>query len=362
MGLSSASLLGGWGQLKCSVEGFSDAEKCATAVNANNEPCSFCTIKDPNGGEDSGLCVDPAVAPNMEQLNPSIHCSSGSDSSSEDTIEAEEDEEEVNVGADYHDFKCSIKAFNDPKKCKHTKTDGGEENCEYCTVNGPYGVSGICVSPEHASALEGYNPDVKCDGEEDGDQEKRTSFEIKPKHVDGWGKLKCSLNFDDEDKCDVSTNEEGQPCSFCQVNDELSDDEYGVGLCVDPSLTSQMESMNSDMSCWNDTSSDSGEGWEFDDNYVSVAYYDFKCTIKAFVDPDMCAQTLIGREHCHYCTIDGEFGDKGLCVSADHAEEMQRIAGKSVKCEESISNETRASTSNSDGENDNDRSAVAAYA
>eukprot|EP00552_Chaetoceros_brevis_P002584 CAMPEP_0197745262 /NCGR_PEP_ID=MMETSP1435-20131217/41615_1 /TAXON_ID=426625 /ORGANISM="Chaetoceros brevis, Strain CCMP164" /LENGTH=224 /DNA_ID=CAMNT_0043336941 /DNA_START=585 /DNA_END=1256 /DNA_ORIENTATION=+ len=196
---SLSASLGGWGQLKCVVEAFSDAEKCAAAVNPDNEPCSFCTIKDPNGGADSGLCVDPEVAPQMEQLNPSIDCSS--DSSSEDTIEAEEEEveEEVNVGIDYHDFKCSIKAFNDPSLCKHTKTDGGEENCEYCTVNGPYGVSGICVSPEHATALEGYNPDVKCDG--DGDQEKKTLFEIKPMHVGGWGKLKCSLNFGDEDKC-----------------------------------------------------------------------------------------------------------------------------------------------------------------
>eukprot|EP01083_Nonionella_stella_P032033 87689_1 len=118
---SMSVFLGGWGQLKCSVEAFSDAEKCAAAVNAENEPCSFCTIEDPNGGEATGLCVDPVVAPQMEQLNPSIDCTSGS-SSSEDTIAIEAEEEEINVGIDYHDFKCSIKAFNDPHLCKHTKT------------------------------------------------------------------------------------------------------------------------------------------------------------------------------------------------------------------------------------------------
>ena len=69
--------------------------------------------------------------------------------------------DEVKV-SDYKDFKCSIKGFNNPKKCSHIKTEDGSEKCQYCTIQGPFGESGICVSPEHAEAIKSKAPTVEC--------------------------------------------------------------------------------------------------------------------------------------------------------------------------------------------------------
>lgn len=147
---SESESVDGWGQLKCMFEAFSNKEKCGESLNDEGEPCSYCVMQ--GGGEDSGLCVDPEVAPQMQQLNPSISC----------TTDVSEDEEEE-LGFDYHDFKCSIKALTNPSICSKTKTDDGEEHCEFCTIDGPFGQQGLCVSPAHAAALKGFNPAVKCD-------------------------------------------------------------------------------------------------------------------------------------------------------------------------------------------------------
>ena len=127
--------------LKCLFEGSLDEEKCAESVNKQGEPCSFCFEEDENGNT-SGICVDPSLAPNMEQRNPQISC----DKTTSLALAAASVE-------DYHDFKCSIKGFNDPDKCSHMHTDDGKKKCEYCSMDGPFGEKGICVSPEVSEAL-----------------------------------------------------------------------------------------------------------------------------------------------------------------------------------------------------------------
>merc|ERR1719276_269329 len=94
----------GWSELKCMFEGMTDKDKCADSYNASGDECSFCVMKADDGSE-AGICVDPSVAPTMEQMNPAIKC----DEEGMSDIAAE-----VKV-KEYKDFKCSIKGFNDPK-------------------------------------------------------------------------------------------------------------------------------------------------------------------------------------------------------------------------------------------------------
>lgn len=155
----SESELGGWGQLKCMVEGKTDKLKCSESVNGEGDACSFCVLKDPDSGSEAGLCVDPAVAPQMEQMNPQIKCDA--------QARASAGTEPV---TDYHDFKCTIKGFNDPDKCSHMRTDDGAYHCQYCSMDGPFGEKGLCVSPEHAEAMKKLSPDLKCVRQADTDR------------------------------------------------------------------------------------------------------------------------------------------------------------------------------------------------
>jgi len=146
-----AQSVDGWGQLKCMFEAFSNKEKCSESLNDDGEPCSYCVMQ--ANGNEAGLCVDPNVAPQMEQMNPSISCN----------LDVSEEVDQEELGFDYHDYKCSIKALTDASLCSKTKTNGGEEHCEFCTIAGPFGNQGLCVSPEHAEMLKEFNPQVKCE-------------------------------------------------------------------------------------------------------------------------------------------------------------------------------------------------------
>jgi hypothetical protein len=127
---------GPFAKLKCTIEAKGDADTCATAVTDDGEPCDYCTIS--SDGQEAGLCVNPEVAEQMKQLNPDCTCTNT---------------ESTSVSFDKADFKCTIEAVNDAEKCASTKTNGDQDWCEYCTMDGPFGTQGICVSPEHADGL-----------------------------------------------------------------------------------------------------------------------------------------------------------------------------------------------------------------
>ena len=57
---------------KCTIEAFSDGEKCAESLTASGDPCSFCSVN--SDGDSAGLCVTPELADKMEQINPGISC------------------------------------------------------------------------------------------------------------------------------------------------------------------------------------------------------------------------------------------------------------------------------------------------
>ena len=185
-------------QFKCMLEAFSNEEKCAESVNDDGEPCSYCTIKDDDGNE-AGLCVDPSVAPNMEQMNPQVSCTN--DASSDGFTSSHELE-------DYHDYKCSIKGFTDPEKCSHMHTDDGMHHCQYCTMNGPFGEQGICVSPKHAKDMKKVSPMIECS--KDGTIEKKPVPMSSPV-------TDCNLSGKDVETCLDPSKVNGSECIWCDA-------------------------------------------------------------------------------------------------------------------------------------------------
>jgi len=182
-------------KFKCTWEAWGNEEKCLESTNKEGDSCSYCVIENPDTGDKSGLCVDPEIAPNMEQMNPSIKCG-------EDDSEDESESEDIGVDLpDYHDFKCSIEAFNDAEKCSMTRTDDGKEWCEYCSMDGPFGEQGLCLSPEHAKFMEKASPNLKCESR------RAASNPI----------TDCNLSGTDADTCLDPTKVNGSDCIWCDA-------------------------------------------------------------------------------------------------------------------------------------------------
>jgi hypothetical protein len=180
-----------WSQLKCMFEGMTDKTKCSESVNPSGDACSFCTLKDDDGNE-SGLCVDPEVAPEMEQMNPMIKCDNKSSTSAAAGVQ------------DYHDFKCSVKGFTDPEKCSHMHTEDGKDLCQYCTMDGPFGEQGICVSPEHAEQMKHVSPMIKCNTEQTPEIENNPVTD-------------CNFSGKDIDTCLDPSKVNGSECIWCDA-------------------------------------------------------------------------------------------------------------------------------------------------
>jgi len=194
-------------------EGFNSADKCADAVNDAGDPCSFCTLKDDDTDEEVGLCVDPTVAPSMHQMNPKLSCTNI------DMVDTNTKEELEQV-EDYHDYKCTIKGFSDPDKCAHMHTDDGKHHCEYCTMAGPFGKQGVCVSPAHARELKHIAPTIHClKGEEtEGNAVAETdAIDMEISQVESSPITDCNLSGVNEDTCLDPSKVNGSECIWCDA-------------------------------------------------------------------------------------------------------------------------------------------------
>lgn len=186
---------------KCMFEGFDDKDKCADAVNDDGNPCSFCTVESDDGQDGPGLCVDPTVAPTMSAMNPALKCTN---------IDTELESSKLQ---DYHDFKCSIKGFTDPDKCSHMMTDDKKHHCEYCTMNGPFGEQGICVSPAHARKLKEYSDQIDC--QKGGEEE---DIAVETLDVEDSNPIKdCNLSGTDVQTCLDPSKVNGSECIWCDA-------------------------------------------------------------------------------------------------------------------------------------------------
>jgi hypothetical protein len=182
---------GPFSELKCTVEGRTDESKCSASATADGQPCSYCSMS--KNGEDAGLCVNPEVADQMMQVNHDVSCSN---------IEF------VRVNFDKNSFKCTIEAINDANKCSSTRTDG-QESCEYCSIDGPFGSQGICVSPEHADSLKGLLGDnITCIS--------RTGFTFN-QPLSSRPITDCNFGGADHETCIDPSKVNGSECVWCDA-------------------------------------------------------------------------------------------------------------------------------------------------
>ena len=256
--------------LKCSVVGRTDKEKCAHTTTKGGEPCSFCSLSE--NGNTAGLCVDPQIGDQMMQVNPDVSCTNhdstevhqeneintngpfdlfkcafaGMNKDKCSSVDLGDDRhcsfcvkgEEGTVGVcaspavadqimkidktqnctpldkvesatfDPSPFKCTIEALGDEDKCFSTKT-AEEMECEYCTMNGPFGKQGICVSPTHAEGIKGLVGDnVSCAATHEASNiNKVVSLPIKD----------CNLGGTDKETCLDPSKVNGSECIWCDA-------------------------------------------------------------------------------------------------------------------------------------------------
>jgi hypothetical protein len=200
-------------KLKCTLESFSNAEKCADSLNSKGDPCSFCSMTDEDSGEQAGgLCVDPDVAPSMQQMNPQISCTN---------VDNDVETQKVENLQDYHDFKCTIKGMNDEEKCSHMHTQDGKKHCEYCSMDGPLGEKGVCVCPAHARKLKNLSPSIHCSrgsyNEHSQEEEQVEEASSSSSSSVNSPITDCNLSGADIETCLDPSKVNGSKCIWCDA-------------------------------------------------------------------------------------------------------------------------------------------------
>jgi len=205
-----------------------------------------------------------------------------------------------NTGFDKEEFKCEIEAMNDAEKCAATTTVG-EESCEFCSIDGPFGTQSFCFSPDHADKLKGVVGDkFSCVSHEETEpivEDVEGPFDV----------LKCTLEGKtNEDACSTAVAADGSPCSYCSMSSNGEE----AGLCVDPHVATQMTEMNDSVTCTN--------------TMLTGPITD--CNIHG-IDYDTCLDpSKVNGSQCVWC--DAQIG--GFCFP----KEWEGIAGKFLSCEE----------------------------
>ena len=293
---------GPFSRFKCMLEGKTSEDKCNTSVTDEGDPCSYCTLSE--NGEEAGLCVNPDVAQQMMQINKDVSCSN--------TAVAEDAE----VEGPFSELKCMLEGKTSEDICNTSVTDEGDP-CSYCTLSENGEEAGLCVNPDVAQQMMQVNKDVSC-------SHLVETVEAVAEVGGPFSELKCMLEGKtSEDICATSVTDEGDSCSYCI----LSENGQKAGLCVNPDVAQQMMQVNKDVSCTNTVVAEVAvEVEKFDKS-------DFKCTVRGKDDAKVCSATKTsGGKACEYCSIDGSFGKKGICVSPKHAKKIKKFGGKKVSC------------------------------
>lgn len=291
---SSLDVTGPWDTLKCTVAGKNDGATCATALTTDGDACSYCTMD--KYGPDVGICIDPEVAVQIHEANLNVTCTNT------DTIALDSTSANIitTTGFDKEEFKCEIEASNDADKCATTMTVG-EESCQFCTLEGPFGSLGFCFSPDHADKLKGAVGDqISCDSS----LTKIASSE----DVEGpFDVLKCTFEAkNDEATCATSLTVDGDACSFCT----LSSNGQEASICVDPEIAAKMKQQNPDVTCTN----------------TGLTNPVIDCDIDG-IDHDTCLDpSKVKGSKCIWC--DADIG--GFCFP----QEWKTTASKVLKCED----------------------------
>lgn len=193
---------GPFANLKCTLAAYSNQDKCKEATTDDGEPCSYCVTT--SNGQEAGICVNPDIGEQMQELNPSITCGPAAIDSAK-------------AVTDYsNDFKCTLSALTDSDKCSKSKADD-DQWCEFCAIDGPFGKQGLCVSPEHAEAMKEHSSGaVSCmshHGISTGGNHEitGTDTDVASPIID------CNISGYDHDACLDPTKVKGADCVWCDA-------------------------------------------------------------------------------------------------------------------------------------------------
>ena len=292
---SHASLRGNkpWRQLKCTISGLFDESKCNESTTHDGEPCSYCIVRGSEGS--SGMCVNPEIASEMEKMNPQISChSEGPSSSSAADAEFASD---VISGSESYD--CTIKAFTSPDACFDTVLDDGT-NCEYCSLAGPLGEYGVCVSPDQSSYLKKFAPTMNCASDLDQFQSSVQSSPVK----------NCNIYGSDEASCLDPSKVNGSECIWCDTS-------IG-GFCFPKSWH---ETASKYLTCSDGVKDDHSNVLKIEESSVEDgfdhSFLNSSCVKKGLkvLSSDECRASvdLDSGEHCVYCKSTA-FSNIGMCM------------------------------------------------
>jgi len=292
--------------LKCTIEGRTDEEKCEESVDADGEPCDYCTIS--SQGQEAGLCVSSDLAEQVQQINPMVTC--------DQTIASNVEESELTF-PDFSSFHCTLAAFSDEERCAEVQ----DESCQYCVLDINGDDAGLCVNDDVAIELMGVTDQVSCfipTNIKNGEIKDIENIE----DVEGpFDVLKCTIEArSDEEKCEESVDADGEPCDYCSISSQGQE----AGICVSRDLAEQMQMINPMVTCDQTIVSDKEES-ELTFPDISA----FHCTLAAFTDEGMCAE--VQDESCQYCVLDINGLDAGLCVNDDVANELMGVSDQ-VSC------------------------------
>lgn len=292
-GNDSQDLEGPFSNLKCTFEARGDEDTCKVSLTDDGEPCSYCTMS--SDGQEAGLCVNPDVAQQMEQLNPEISC----------TNTQNENSNVLTTGMD--EFKCTFTALNDADKCSETKTSDGDEWCDYCTMDGPFGTNGVCVSPEHAESLEGLGGDtISCVSH----NEIKSSQPITESNP-VWD---CNLSGTDNVTCLDPSKVNGSECVWCDA---------GIGgFCFPKSWEDRMSHF---FQCGDQVTEEKEEEEEEEKQvsnrlHIDPSFFGSSCFKIGLTGatPDDCRESVDDNSggHCIFCNAP-KLGGIGLCMPPD---------------------------------------------
>jgi hypothetical protein len=200
-------------------------------------------------------------------------------------------------------------------------TQNKKKHCEYCSMDGPLGEKGVCVSPAHARKLERLTPTIHCSR---GSYEHETQDEVAPEHALAEELMNnpvsdCNLSGTDMETCLDPSKVNGSNCIWCDaaIGGFCFPESWGKTAgrflkCVD-----KPESIIPSSSFENASSS-------LDSNCLKIGF-------KGDEGVDDCRNAIdqVTGEHCVFCKAPA-MGGVGLCMPS----QWRGNKGKFYECDE----------------------------
>jgi hypothetical protein len=240
--------------------------------------------------------VNPEIASEMEKMNPQITChSEAPDTSSVSSGSADTSD----LKFEPEPYACTVKAFTSPDECFGTVLEDGTQ-CEYCSMAGPLGEYGVCVSPDQSSYLKKLAPTMKCASDLDQFQSSVQSSPVKD----------CNMYGSDEATCLDPSKVNGSECIWCDAS-------IG-GFCFPKSWH---ETASKYLTCSGEVNEDHANVDKIEESLIDDGFdpsiLNSSCVKKGLkvLSPDECRASvdLDSEEHCVYCKSP-VLNNIGLCM------------------------------------------------